>query len=224
MWEIFLQGHILSTAGDALMQDGVLSHLFLLCNFLLVCSCWLSRYKTWGNFATSVAACLFTLTCLGWQLWDKFVCSAGFSCCWASTYKCWGTSSGCWQVPVCCGITTFQNHNLTIFWKLKRVMTQLITNLWPLAVWRTRLLWSCCSTLVCSKQWHCGFSKSTHLNFFRILHTWWGQWNSRTHDESVIMFVLDEWNYDLMSVKTLSPNVVCLLGKCGCCRNNVLTL
>ncbi|KAH8937505.1 hypothetical protein BDL97_16G032800 [Sphagnum fallax] len=39
-------GHILSTTGDALMQDGVLSHLFLLCKFLLVCSCCLSRYKT----------------------------------------------------------------------------------------------------------------------------------------------------------------------------------
>ncbi len=111
-----------------------------------------------------MAACFFTLTFPGWQLWDKFVCSARFSCCWASTYKCRGTSSGCWQVPVCCGITTFKNHNLTIFWKLKRVMTQLITNLWPLAVWRTGLLWSCCSTLVCAA--------SNGIVAFQRVHTW----------------------------------------------------
>jgi hypothetical protein len=126
----------------------------------------LLSFKIWKlrNFATSVAACFFTLTCPGWQLWDKFVCSAGFSCCWASTYKCWGTPSGCWQVPVCCGITTFKNHNLTIFWKLKRVMTQLITNLWSLAVWRTQLLWSCCSTLVCAA--------SNGIVAFQRVHTW----------------------------------------------------
>jgi hypothetical protein len=165
------------------------------------------------------------LTCPGWQLWDKFVCSAGFSCCWASTYKCWGTSSGCWQVPVCCGITTFKNHNLTIFWKLKRVMTQLITNLWPLAVWRTRLLWSCCSTLVCAA--------SNGIVAFQRVYTWIslescipdGVNETQEHMMNLLLCLyFDEWNYDLMSVKILSPNVVSLLGKCGCCRNNVLTL
>jgi hypothetical protein len=104
-------------------------------------------------------------------------------------------------------------------------MTQLITNLWPLAVWRTWLLWSCCSTLVCAA--------SNCIVAFQRVHTW-------TSFESCIPHGVNETQEHIMNLllclylmseimiswvsRLLSPNVVCLLGKCGCCRNNVLTL